>query len=102
MSQLVKFKFPQYIFGTSFFLNSVHVVKLKATLQPLLMGNFVSKAMAGKIARSGLDYSHLKAAFDGNGFDALSAVLGEKVDGIVHLTKHGPTVQKIFNYFSKL
>ena len=34
--------------------------------------------MAGKIAQAGLNYNHLKFAFDRKGIDGLSSVLGEK------------------------
>ena len=58
--------------------------------------------MASKIAKSGLNYHHLKAAVERNCYVCLCAVLGEKVNGVVHVTKHGPTAHKIFEYFTKL
>ena len=39
---------------------------------------------------------YVQLAFDRNGFDGLSLVLGEKVNGVVRVTKHGPTIQRIF------
>ena len=57
--------------------------------------------MATKIARSGLNYSHLKLAYERNGFDGLSSVLGEMVNGVVCVTKHGPVIQRIVDHFSK-
>ena len=57
--------------------------------------------MGTQIARAGLHYRHLKLAFDRNGFDGLSLVLGEKANGVVRVTKHGPTIQRIFEHFSK-
>ena len=52
--------------------------------------------MAAKIARGGLNYNHLKSAYERNGYDGLSAILGEKVNRTVHVTKHSPVIQKIF------
>ena len=44
---------------------------------------------------------YVQLAFDRNGFDGLSLVLGEKVNGVVRVTKHGPTIQRIFENFSE-
>ena len=57
--------------------------------------------MAAKIARGGLNYNHLKSAYDRNGCDGLSEILGAKVNSTVCVTKHGPVIQKIFEYFSQ-
>ena len=56
--------------------------------------------MATKIAKSGVYYGHLKKAFERNGFDGLVAVLGEKVNGVERVTKHGKIIEKIYEYFS--
>ena len=56
--------------------------------------------MATKIARSGLNYEHLKRAFERSGFNGLAAVLGGKVNGVVRVTKHGKFIQKIYEHFS--
>ena len=58
--------------------------------------------MASKISKSGLNYEHLKMAFDRNGYDGLAAVLGEKVNGVVRVTKQGKIIQKISDHFSQL
>ena len=100
--ELVKSKFPENIFGPGVILNSVNAASLKTTLEPLLQGKVISNYMASKIEKNGLNYYHLKAAVERNGYDGLCAVLGEKVNGVVHLTKHGPTVHRIFEYFIKL
>ena len=73
----------------------------KKTLQSLLAAKIIKDSMGTKIARARLNYKHLKLAFDRNGFDGLSSVLGEKVNGVVTVTKHGPTIQRIFEHFSK-
>ena len=56
--------------------------------------------MATKVAISGLNYEHLERAFERNGFDGLAAVLGDKVNGVLRVTKHGKTIQKIYEHFS--
>ena len=58
--------------------------------------------MTSKIAKSGLNYHHLKSAVERNGYDGLCSVHGEKVNEVVHVTKHEPTVHKKFEYFTKL
>ena len=57
--------------------------------------------MGTKIARARLTYKYLKLAFDIKGFDGLSSVLEEKINGVVAVTKYGPTIQSIFEHFSK-
>ena len=74
---------------------------VKKTLQPLLAAKIITDSMGTKIARARLHYRLLKLAFDRNGFDGLSSVLGEKVNGVVRVTKHGPTIQRIFEHFSE-
>ena len=44
---------------------------------------------------------YVQLVFDRNGFDGLSSVLGEKVNGVVRVTKLGPTIQRTFEYFSE-
>ena len=44
---------------------------------------------------------YIQLAFDRNDFDGLSSVLGEKVHGVVGVTKHGPTIERIFEHFSE-
>ena len=101
LSQLVLSKFPSYIFHSSVIINSVNAAINKLTLQPLLAGKVISESMASKIATAGLTYDHLKLAHDRNGLDGLSAVLSEKVNGVVQVTKHPPVIQQIFQYFTQ-
>ena len=44
---------------------------------------------------------YVQLAFDRNGLDGLSSVLGEKMNGVVRVTKHDPTLQRIFEHFSE-
>ena len=101
LSGLVSSKFPEYVFGPSVILNSANVAAFKATLLPLQKGKFISQSMAAKIARGGLNHNHLKSAYERHGYDCLSAILGVKVNRTVCVTKHGPVIQKIFEYFSQ-
>ena len=48
-----------------------------------------------------LNYTHLRMAFDRNGYDGLLSILGEKVNGVVQVTKQGRIIQKIFEHFSQ-
>ena len=73
----------------------------KLTLQPLLTRKVVSESMASKIATAGLTYDHLKLAHDRNGLDGISALLSEKVNGVVRVTKHPPVIQRLFEYFTQ-
>ena len=41
-------------------------------------------------------------AFERSGFDGLAAVLGEKVNGVARVTKHGKIIQKFFEHFTQL
>ena len=88
------------MFGPSLIVNSVNAVIYQNTLKPLEYNNTVIKTMATKIAKSGLNYEYLKRAFERNGFGGLAAVLGEKLNGVVRVTKHGKTIQKIYEHFS--
>ena len=90
------------IFGSQVILNSINAGTYQNTLKPLEDSKAISKSMATKIARSGLNYEHLKVAFERNGFDGLMGVLGEKVEGTVWVTKQSKIVQKIFDHFSQL
>ena len=60
----------------------------RVTLKPLEDCKAISKTMGCKIAKSGLNYNHLKIAFERSGFDGLAAVLGE-VNGVVRVTRQG-------------
>ena len=60
-------------------LNSTNARTYRNTLKPLEDSKAISKLMATKIARSGLNYEHLKVAFERNGFDGLMGVLGKKL-----------------------
>ena len=55
--------------------------------------------MANKIAKSGLNYPHVKMALDRNGYDGLLSVLGERANGVVQVTKQGRIIQKFFEHF---
>ena len=101
LSQIVISKFPVYTFGADAILRSVNTSAYKLTLQPLVTGDFITNTMANKIAKSGLNYTHLRMAFDRNGYDGLLSVLGEKVNGVVRVTKQGRIIQKIFEHFSQ-
>ena len=46
-----------------------------------------------------LNYTHVKMAFDRNGYDGLLSVLGEKTNGVVQVTKQGRIIQKFFEHF---
>ena len=100
LSDLVLSKFSSYIFDSSIVVNSVNAPRHKLTLEPLVTGKVISESMANKIAGAGLTYDHLKLAFDRNGMDGLSAVLSEKVNGKVRVTKHPPIIQRIFEHFT--
>ena len=83
MTELIKHVLPKNIFGSQVNLNSINAGTYQNTLKPLEDSKAISKLMAMKIARSGLNYEHLKVAFERNGFDGLMGVLGEKVEGTV-------------------
>ena len=80
LSELVQHKFPSYSFDGSDIRNLVNAAQYKKTLQSLLLKKALSESMATKIGRAGLNYDHLKLAYDRNGFDGLVSVLSEKVD----------------------
>ena len=100
LCELVKTALPKHMFGPSLIVNSVNAVTYQNTLKPLEDNNMITKTMATKIAKSGLNYEHLKRAFERSGFDGLAAILGEKVNGVVRVTKHGKIIQKICEHFS--
>ena len=57
--------------------------------------------MSSKIAKSGLNYSHLKSAIVRNSLDGLQALLSEDIDGKVRATKDGCIIiKRIFDYFT--
>ena len=101
LSELVKAAFPKYIFGPSVIVNTANSGIFKASLKPLEDCKALSKTMSMKIAKSGLNYNHIKSAFTRNGFDGLQALFGEKVNGKVRVTKDGHIIQRIFEHFSK-
>ena len=101
LSELVKTAFPKYIFGPSVIVNTTNSGIFKASLKPLEDCKALSKTMSMKIAKSGLNYNHIKSAFTRNGFDGLQALFGEKVNGKVRVTKDGCIIQRIFEHFSK-
>ena len=74
----------------------------RVTLKPLDDCKAISKTMACKIAKCGLNYNHLKITFERSGFDGLAAVLGEKVNGIARVTKQGKIIQMIYEHFPQL
>ena len=100
--ELVKSTLPKNIFNLSMIVNSVNAETQKATLKPVEDCKAISKTMACKIAKNGLNYNHLKIAFERNGFDGLVVVLREKVNGIARVTKQGKIIQKIYQHFSQL
>ena len=84
---IVNVKFSKFVFGASTILRSVNASAYRQTLQPQVDGNVISNTMANKIAKSGLNYTHVKMASDRNGFDELLLVtnLCKK-----HTSSHGP------------
>ena len=101
LTQLVKHRLKDYSFQACHVVNTANMATVKKTLQPLLAAKIITDSMGTKIARARLHYRHLKFAFDRNGFDGLSSVLGEKVNRVVRVTKHGPTIQRIVEHFSE-
>ena len=100
LSQVVMSAFPRYIFGATAIVNTANSAIFKATLRPLEESKAVSKTMSSKIAKSGLNYSHLKSAIVRNGLDGLQALLSEDVNGKVRVTKDGRIIKRIFDYFT--
>ena len=99
---LVESALSQHLFGPTVIINLVNAASHRSTLKPLEENKAITKTMAGKIAKSGLQYDHLKTEFERNRFDGLASVLGESVDGTVRVTKQGKIIQNIFEYFSQL
>ena len=62
--ELVRSKSPKHTFGSSVIVNSVNAATHRMTLKPLEDSKTITKTMAGKIAKSGLNYDHMKIAFD--------------------------------------
>ena len=102
LCELVKPALLKEIFIASIIINSVIVPGHKITLKLLEDKKAITKTMASKIAKSSLNYEHLKMAFERSGFDGLAAVFGEKVNGVARVTKHGKIIQKIFEHFTQL
>ena len=63
----------------------MNAVTHRTTLKPLEDSNTITKTMASRIAKSGLNYDNLKTAFDRSGFDGIASFLGEKVNGVVRI-----------------
>ena len=80
LSTLVQNKLPKYTLGASEISNTANMALNKESLLPLQADKAITNSMATKIARSGLNYSHLKLAYERNGFDRLSSVLVEMVN----------------------
>ena len=99
--ELVKDKFPSYSFGANEIRNLVNAAQYKRTLQPLQVKKAVSDSMATKIAKAGLNFDHLKLAFERKGFDGLYSILSEKVNGVPRVTKHVPVIQRMCDYFAQ-
>lgn len=72
------------------------------TLCRLIDSKHVSKAMAQKIAASGLTYEFLKLAFDRDGPDGINNLLSEKVDGKPRVTANSRVITNICKYFITL
>ena len=72
------------------------------TLKLLTSGKVVSSSMAAKIAGSGLDYSHLKRAYDADKQDGLKALLHEEVPGSKkpRVTKSSKVLSALCEHFS--
>ena len=100
-TQLVKHRLKDYSIQACQVVNTANMTIVKKTLQPLLAAKIVTDSMGTKMARARLNNKHLKLAFDKTGFHGLSSVLGGKVNGVVTVTNHGPTIQRIFEHFSK-
>ena len=79
----------------------VNAAQYKRTLQPLQVKKAVSDSMATKIAKAGLNFDHLKLAFERKGFDGLYSILSEKVNGVPRVTKHVPVIQRMCDYFAQ-
>ena len=76
LAELVKSKSSENTFGPGVILNPVNAASHKTTLEPFLQSNIISNCMASNISKSCLNYHHLKAAVERNGYDGLCAVLG--------------------------
>ena len=60
LTELVKPVLSKYMFGANLILNSVNAASHRITLKPLEDSKAITKTMASKIAKSGLNYDHLK------------------------------------------
>ena len=73
------------------------------TLESLFKGKDhpVSKAIAAKIAGSGLTYGHLKCVLERSGPEGLTDLLQSKVRGSVRVTARENIINKIIAYLQK-
>lgn len=61
----------------------------------------ITKAMAMKIAGSGLEYGHLKCITERSGVDGLTAVFKSKGTSSLRVTSSSKIILAVFEYFSK-
>ena len=80
--ELVKPALAKHMFShlNNIILNLVNAATYRLTLKPLEDSKSITKTMASKIAKSGLNYENLKTACERSGHNGLSAVLGETID----------------------
>ena len=65
----------------------------------MIQNKVVSETMAKKIAESGLNYSHIKLAFDRNGDDGIKDLFTEKFVGKRRVTADKKIISKVCEYF---
>ena len=70
------------------------------SLQVLIQNNVLSESMAKKIADSGLNYSHIKLAYDRNGDDGIKDLFTEKFVGKRRVTADRKIISRVCQYFS--
>jgi len=71
------------------------------SMQDLVDRQVVSKAMAQKIAGSGLHLQHMCLAFSRGRLDGLTHLLSEKVNGIVRVTAAKRLITNLAQYLDK-
>ena len=71
------------------------------TLTCLVEAKVVSKAMAMKIAGSGLEYGHLKCIVHRNGLDGITTAFKAKSTSGVRVTSLNNVIRAVFDYCSK-
>ena len=71
------------------------------SLEPLYLGKekTVSKAIAEKIASSGLIFGHLKCLYERSGRDGVASLLMAQTNGRVRVTKKNSIIDSICQYF---